>query len=174
MELITNLAQGFMSLFTAGGETFMGWVTGIIPTVVCLMTAVNSVIKLVGTERVENFAAKITKFAILRYTLLPIMAVFFLGNPMCYTFGRFVDEKYKPAFYDAAVSFVHPVTGLFPHANAGELFVYTGIAAGLQEAGYVTTGLALRYFIVGVIVILIRGLVTERIYIGMTSRNKEA
>ena len=174
MELITNLAQGFMSLFTAGGETFMGWVTGIIPTVVCLMTAVNSVIKLVGTERVENFAAKITKFAILRYTLLPIMAVFFLGNPMCYTFGRFVDEKYKPAFYDAAVSFVHPVTGLFPHADAGELFVYTGIAAGLQEAGYVTTGLALRYFIVGVIVILIRGLVTERIYIGMTSRNKEA
>ena len=174
MELITNLAQGFMSLFTAGGETFMGWVTGIIPTVVCLMTAVNSVIKLVGTERVENFAAKITKFAILRYTLLPIMAVFFLGNPMCYTFGRFVDEKYKPAFYDAAVSFVHPVTGLFPHANAGELFVYTGIAAGLQEAGYVTTGLALRYFIVGVIVILIRGLVTERIYIGMTSRNKES
>ena len=174
MELITNLAQGFMSLFTAGGETFMGWVTGIIPTVVCLMTAVNSVIKLVGTERVENFAAKITKFAVLRYTFLPIMAVFFLGNPMCYTFGRFVDEKYKPAFYDAAVSFVHPVTGLFPHANAGELFVYTGIAAGLQEAGYVTTGLALRYFIVGVIVILIRGLLTERIYIGMTSRNKEA
>ena len=38
MELITNLAQGFMSLFTAGGETFMGWVTGIIPTVVCLMS----------------------------------------------------------------------------------------------------------------------------------------
>lgn len=172
MEIITNLAQGFMSLFTAGGETFMGWVTGIIPTVVCLMTAVNSIIKLVGTERVERFAAKITRFAVLRYTLLPIMAVFFLGNPMCYTFGRFVDEKYKPAFYDAAVSFVHPVTGLFPHANAGELFVYTGIAAGLQEAGYLTTGLALRYFIVGIIVILIRGLLTERIYISMTSRNQ--
>ena len=171
MELITNLAQGFMSLFTAGGETFMGWVTGIIPTVVCLMTAVNSVIKLVGTERVERFAAKITRFAVLRYTLLPLMAVFFLGNPMCYTFGRFVDEKYKPAFYDAAVSFVHPVTGLFPHANAGELFEYTGIAAGLQQAGYLTTGLALRYFIVGLIVILIRGLLTERIYAMMT-KNK--
>ena len=173
MELITNLAQGFMALFTAGGETFMGWVTGIIPTVVCLMTAVNSVIKLVGVERVERFAAKITKFAVLRYTLLPIMAVFFVGNPMCYTFGRFVEEKYKPAFYDAAVSFVHPITGLFPHANAGELFVYTGIAAGLQQAGYVTTGLALRYLIVGVIVILIRGLLTERVYAYMT-RNNEA
>ena len=171
MELITNLAQGFMSLFTAGGETFMGWVTGIIPTVVCLMTAVNSVIKLVGTEKVEAFAAKITKYAVLRYTLLPLMAVFFLGNPMCYTFGRFVDEKYKPAYYDAAVSFVHPITGLFPHANAGELFVYMGIATGLQQAGLNTSGLAIRYFIVGLIVILIRGLLTERIYLNMLGKN---
>ena len=166
MEFISSLAEGFMSLFQAGGETFMGWVTGIIPTVVCLMTAVNSVIKLIGTERVENFAKKITKYAVLRYTLLPILAVFFLGNPMCYTFGRFVDEKYKPAYYDSCVS--------FPHANPGELFVYTGIAAGLQQAGYLTTGLALRYFIVGVIVILIRGLLTERIYFAMTGRNAKA
>lgn len=173
MEFVSHLAEGFMSLFSAGGATFMGWVTGIIPMVVCLMTAVNSVIKLVGTERVETFARKITKYAVLRYTLLPILAVFFLGNPMCYTFGRFVDEKYKPAYYDAAVSFVHPITGLFPHANPGELFVYTGIAAGLQQAGYVTTGLALRYLLVGVIVILIRGLLTERIYAAMTGRNSQ-
>ncbi len=168
MEFVTKLAEGFMSLFTAGGETFAGWVTGIIPTVVCLMTFVNSIIKLVGVEKVERFAARITRFAVLRYTLLPVMAVFFLGNPMCYTFGRFVEEKYKPAYYDAAVSFVHPITGLFPHANAGELFVYLGIATGLQQAGYDTAGLALRYFIVGVIVILIRGLLTERIYAFMT------
>ena len=171
MELITKLAEGFMSLFTAGGETFMGWVSGIIPMVVCLMTFVNSIIKLIGTEKVENFAKKITRFAVLRYTLLPLMAVFFLGNPMCYTFGRFLEEKYKPAYYDAAVSFVHPVTGLFPHANAGELFVYLGIATGLQEAGLSTGGLVVRYFIVGLIVILIRGLLTERIYAFMT-RNK--
>ena len=171
MEFVTKLAEGFMSLFTTGGETFMGWVAGIIPTVVCLMTFVNSIIKLVGVEKVENFAAKITKYAVLRYTLLPLMAVFFLGNPMCYTFGRFVEEKYKPAYYDAAVSFVHPITGLFPHANAGELFVFLGIATGLQQAGLDTAGLALRYFIVGLIVILIRGLLTERIYLNMT-KNK--
>ncbi|MBR0307725.1 MAG: PTS sorbitol transporter subunit IIC, partial [Mogibacterium sp.] len=36
MEFISKLAEGFMSLFTAGGETFMGWVSGIIPMVVCL------------------------------------------------------------------------------------------------------------------------------------------
>lgn len=36
---------------------------------------------------------------------------------MCYSFGRFVEEKYKFAFFDAAISFVHPVLGFFPHAN---------------------------------------------------------
>lgn len=173
MQLISSMAEAFMRLFQDGGQIFMGWVVGIIPTVVCLMTAVNAVIRLIGTDRVERFAAKITRYAVLRYTLLPILAVFFLGNPMCYSFGRFVDEKYKPAYYDSCVSFLHPVTGLFPHANPGELFVYTGIAAGLQEAGYLTTRLALRYFIVGVIVILIRGLLTEKIYLRMIEKSPE-
>ena len=52
---------------------------------------------------------------------------------MCYTFGRFVEEKYKPAFYDAAVSFVHPVTGLFPHANGGELLYIWELHQVLQH-----------------------------------------
>ena len=172
MQLISKLAEAFISLFVAGGETFAGWVTGIIPQVICLMVFVNSIIKLVGTERVENFAKKITKYAILRYTLLPVIAVFFLANPMCYTFGRFVEEEYKPAFYDACVSFVHPITGLFPHANAGELFVWLGIAEGVQKAGYATTGLAVRYLLAGVIVILMRGLLTERIYAMLTRSNE--
>lgn len=171
MEAISNVASGFIGLFQAGGETFMGWVTGIIPLVVCLMTAVNAIIKLVGTERVENFAQKITKYMILRYTLLPLMAVFFLANPACYTFGRFLDEKYKPAFYDAAVSFVHPITGLFPHANAGELFVWTGITAGVAEAGYATAGLAVRYFLCGLVVILIRGILCEKLYASMAKKS---
>ena len=109
---------------------------------------------------------------ILRYSLFPFVAVMFLANPMCYTFGRFVEEKYKPSFYDAAVSFVHPITGLFPHANAGELFVWLGIANGVQKAGYSTGGLAVRYLIVGLIVITIRGIVTERIYARLTKAAK--
>jgi len=172
MEVISNIANGFMSLFQAGGETFLSWVTGIIPLIVCLMTAVNSVIKLIGEERVENFTKSITKFAVLRYTLVPILAVLFLGNPMCYTFGRFVPEKFKPAYYDACVSFLHPVTGLFPHANPGELFVYMGIAAGVQQLNLPLGNLAVRYYAVGVIVILIRGLLTERIYLRMIAKSK--
>ena len=77
-------------------------------------------------------------------------------------------EEHKAAFYDASVSFCHPITGLFPHANAGELFVYTGIASGLQELGLSVGGLAVRYFIVGVIVILIRGILCEKIFAALS------
>ena len=91
--------------------------------------------------------------------------LFFCATQLAYTMGRFLDEKYKPAFYDAAVSFCHPITGLFPHANAGEYFVYGGIAAGLTTLGKDLGPLAIRYFIVGVIVILIRGIICERLTI---------
>ena len=170
MEFVTWVANGFMSLFQAGGETFLGWVTGIIPMVVCLMTAINSIIKQIGEDRVERFAKKITGNVFGRYLLLPVLAVLFLGNPMCYSFGRFVDEKYKPAYYDSCVSFLHPVTGLFPHANPGELFVYMGIAAGITERGLSLGDLAIRYFTVGLIVIFIRGVLTEKIYLNMLKK----
>lgn len=172
MQFITWIANGFMSLFQAGGETFLSWVSGIIPMVICLMTAVNSLIKIIGEERVERVAQKMTGNIFGRYIILPILAVLFLGNPMCYTFGRFVDEKYKPAYYDSCVSFLHPVTGLFPHANPGELFVYMGIAAGITKMGLTLGDLAIRYFIVGVIVIFIRGVLTERIYLYMRSKQQ--
>ena len=170
MEFIALLANGFIELFKAGAATFIGWVTGIIPLVVVLMTAVSACIKLIGEDRVYGVAQKLTKYTITRYTIVPILAVIFLANPMCYTFGRFMEEKYKPAFYDATVSFVHPVTGLFPHANGGELFVYMGIATGITTLGLPLGDLAVRYFIVGIIVILIRGIVTEKIYARMSSK----
>ena len=135
-----------------------------------VLTAINSIIKLIGEKRVENFTKKLTRFTIARYTLVPVLAVLFLGNPMCYTFGRFVEEKYKPAYYDSCVSFLHPVTDLFPHANPGELFVYMRIAAGITKLNLPLGDLAVRYFIVGVIVILIRGVLTEKIYFRLTSK----
>ncbi len=170
---IANLAEGFIGLFRQGGETFMGLMTGILPTLIVLITAVNALIKIIGEERVNNLAKSASKYFLTRYTVFPILAVFFLTNPMCYSFGKFLDEKYKPAFYDAAVSFVHPITGLFPHANAGELFVYMGIAQGIEQLGLPLGQLAVRYFIVGVIVIFIRGVLTERITAIMMKQKTE-
>jgi PTS system glucitol/sorbitol-specific IIC component len=159
MDFLISLAEGFIGIFNQGGSVLTGLITGILPTLIVLLTFVNAIIALVGEEKVENFAKMTTKNIILRYTVFPVLAVFFMTNPMCYTFGRFVEEKQKPAFYDAAVSFVHPILGLFPHANAGELFVWTGISVGITQLGLSVAPLAIRYFIAGVIVILIRGLV---------------
>ena len=151
MDALANFAQAFIGLFQEGGNTFLGLAGGILPTLITLMTAVNALIKFVGQERINNIAQVAGKYTILRYTVMPVLAVFFLTNPMAYTFGRFLPEKYKPAFYDAAVSFVHPIVGLFPHANPAELFVYMGIAQGIEQLGFPLGQLAIRYFIVGVI-----------------------
>jgi len=166
MEVLDNIGKGaawFINLFNLGGQNFMGLVTGIIPTLVVLITFVNALIAIIGAERVNGFAQRISKYWVLRYTLLPMLSMFILCNPMAYTFGRFLQEKHKPAFYDAAVSFCHPITGIFPHANPGELFVYLGIANGITALGLQLAPLAIRYFVVGIIVILIRGFVTERL-----------
>ncbi|MGX6443711.1 PTS glucitol/sorbitol transporter subunit IIC [Neobacillus sp. K501] len=163
MEWIKWLGEHFIGMFQAGGETFMGLVTGIVPTLVVLLTFTYAMMKFVGEDRVTRIIQFAAKYTLLRYTLMPVLSVLMLTNPMAYTFGRFLPEKQKPAFYDSAVSFVHPVTGLFPYANAGELFVYLGIANGIQELGLPVADLAVRYFIVGVVVILIRGIVTEMI-----------
>ena len=55
MEFIAFLANGFIELFKAGAATFIGWVTGIIPLVVVLMTAVSACIKLIGEDRVYDY-----------------------------------------------------------------------------------------------------------------------
>ncbi|RDV40461.1 PTS glucitol/sorbitol transporter subunit IIC [Lacticaseibacillus paracasei] len=161
MQVLTDIATGFIGLFNAGGKVFLSYMTGIIPLLIALITAINALVKFIGEGRVNNAMSKLTKFAILRYTLLPILAVFFFTNPMCYTAGRFLPEKYKPAYYDSCVSFLHPVTGLFPHANSAELFVFLGIANGFVKAGGQQAKLALLYALTGIVVIFIRGMVTE-------------
>lgn len=161
MDWIKWFGEHFIGMFEAGGKQFMGLLTGIVPTLVVLLTFTYAVMKFIGEERVNRAIQFASKYMLLRYTVMPILSVLILTNPMAYTFGRFLPEKQKPAFYDSAVSFVHPVTALFPYANAGELFVYIGIANGIKEAGYSMSELAVRYFIVGIVIILIRGVVTE-------------
>lgn len=174
MEALAAFAEGFIGLFQQGGEVFVSLVGGIIPLLIVLMTAVNALIALIGPEKVEKLGEVAARPGIiyypLRYIVLPFVAVFFFTNPMAYTMGRFLPERYKPAFYDAAVSYVHPPLGLFPHINPGEIFVWAGIAAGITELGLSLGDLAIRYLLVGLVVILIRGILTEGITAIMMGR----
>ena len=167
MEFLANLAQGFIGLIQKGGEVFVSLVSGIVPLLIVLMTAVNALIALIGHERIEGVGKYAGKPGILptivRYTVLPFLSVIMLTNPMAYTMGRFLPERLKPAFYDSAVSFVHPPLGLFPHVNPGEIFVWAGIAKGITDLKLNIGDLAIRYFLVGLVVIFIRGLLTEYI-----------
>lgn len=163
MQYIEWFGTNFIGLFQAGADTFVGFVSDIIPLLVVLLTFTNALVAFIGEERVTRWIQNMAQSRILRYSVMPMLSVMLLTNPMAYTFGRFVQEKYKPAFYDATVSFIHPVTGLFPYANAGELFVYLGIANGVTQAGYDLGPLATRYFLAGIVICLLRGLVTERI-----------
>jgi len=158
-----SAAQWFIGLFQEGGDQFVGFVTGIIPLLIVLLTFFYAITNLVGEERVQGVARFAAGNILTRYTLLPVVAVLFLTNPMAYTFGVFLEEKYKPAFYDAAVSWVHPPLGIFPHVNPGELFVWLGVAQGIVALDLPLGPLAIRYLIVGLIVIFIRGIVTQLI-----------
>lgn len=175
MEAVNNalifLAEGFTGLFNAAGEQFTSFVTGMIPMLICLILTIKAIIQLIGEERVYGFMKRCTKYAVLRYTLIPFLCTFFLCNPMAYTFGTFVEEDYKPAFYDAVVSMMHPITGLFPHANSSELFVWLGISAGYEKVVGSSSNLAIRFLIVGLIVCLIKGIIVERFYLVMKKRS---
>jgi glucitol/sorbitol PTS system EIIC component len=164
---LTIWAQDFIGIFQKGGATLTGLVSGIVPTLLVLMTAVYAFTALVGEERINGvirFSAREGLiYTPLRYVVAPFLAVFFLTNPMAYTQGRWFPEKLKPAFYDSAVSYVHPPLGLFPHINPGEIFVWLGIATGIKDLGLDMTPLAIRYALVGLVVIWIRGITTEYI-----------
>ncbi len=176
METLARIAEGFIGLFQQGGDVFMGLVTGIVPLLIVLMTFVNAIIAMIGPEKINKVGEWAGRDGLLfypiRYIILPFLSVFFLTNPMAYTMGRFLPEKFKPAFYDSAVSYVHPPLGVFPHINPGEIFVWAGIAAGIEQLGLGLGDLAIRYLLIGLVVIFIRGIVTERITAIMWARQK--
>lgn len=162
MDGIAWFAEHFIGLFNESAKTFTSLVTGIVPLLLVLLTAMYAVTTWIGEERVTKAVQWAGRYAITRYTIMPILSMIMLTNPMAYSFGRFLPERFKPAFYDSAVSFCHPVTSFFPHANAGEVFVWAGVSAGvLAAAPDRYPMLAALYFLVGIVVILIRGIVTQ-------------
>lgn len=161
MKTITNFAEGFMNLFQTGAETFISWMTGIVPVVLMLLVLMNTIIAFLGEDKVENLARLSSKNPVSRYLILPFLSAFMLGNPMCLSMGKFMPEFYKPSYYASTAQFCHTSNGVFPHINPGELFIWLGIATGIEQLGLNSMELAIRYLLVGLVMNFIGGWVTD-------------
>ncbi|MCD8820655.1 PTS glucitol/sorbitol transporter subunit IIC [Staphylococcus gallinarum] len=161
MDYIVKFAEGFIKLFQTGADTFIDWMGTIVPLVLMLLIAMNTLIQLIGEDRINLIAQKSAKNPLMRYLVLPFLGSFMLANPMVHSLGRFMPEKYKPSYFAAAAQFAHTSNGIFPHINPAELFVFLGIANGIQKLGLPTTDLAVRYLLVGLAMNFIGGWVTD-------------
>ena len=161
MDSVVYFAGGFMHLFDVGGGVFVSWVTGIIPKVLLLLIFMNSIIAFIGEEKIDRFAKMASKNVILAYGVLPFLSAFMLGNPMALSMGKFLPERMKPSYYASASYHCHTNSGIFPHINVGEIFIYLGIASGITTLGLNPTSLGLRYLLVGLVMNFFAGWVTD-------------
>ena len=161
MDYIIKFAEEFMKLFNTGAITFIGWMTSIVPVVFMLLIAMNTLINLIGEEKINKLAKVSTKNPVLRYMILPFLGAFMLGNPTALSLGRFMPERLKPSFYASASYFCHTSSGVFPHINPGEVFIFLGIANGISTLGLSTMPLAIRYMVVGLVMNFVSGWATD-------------
>ncbi|GFN35336.1 PTS glucitol/sorbitol transporter subunit IIC [Tepidimicrobium xylanilyticum] len=165
MSFLTNFAQGFIDLLNEGASTFVGMVSGILPAALVALVFMNTIVALIGPERVENFFKKTAgRSVIIRYLVMPFLSNFFFSNPTAFMMGKYLPEKYKPGYFEAVNSLnMAPMMSLFPHVNPAELYVWLGVASGITKLGLPIGPLAIRVFFIGLATTTLKAFVIEKI-----------
>ena len=158
--VLINSIQGIID---AGAQQLISWVTGLLPTLFLFLILLNAATSLIGRSRVERLAAICGSNALLRYMLLPFLSAIVLGNPMAISMGRYLPERYKPAYFASVSYHCHTSSGIFQHIKPAELFLWLGIANGVMARGCDLFPLAIRYMAAGLIANFVSGYMTELI-----------
>ena len=155
---LINTVQGMID---AGADQLLTWVTAFLPKVFLFLILLNALTAMIGRSRVERLAAKCGANPLLRYMALPFLSAVVLGNPMAISMGRYLPERYKPAYFASASYHCHTNSGIFNHINPAELFLWLGIAEGVLARGQDLFPLALRYMAAGLVANFVSGYATE-------------
>ena len=157
------LINSVQEMVDTGAQQLLTWVTQLLPKVFLFLILLNAVTSLIGRSRVERLAAKCGSNALLRYLVLPFLSAVVLGNPMAISMGRYLPERYKPAYFASASYHCHTNNGIFQHINPAEFFLWLGIANGVLARGQNLFPLALRYLLAGLVANFVSGYATELI-----------
>ena len=161
-DMIDRIITFFGDTISYGGEFLISWCTNMIPSIFLVLILTNTIVRLIPSRWIEKAASEASRHVLLKYMLIPFLGSIVLTNPSALTLGRFMSEKDKPSYYASASFFCHTSNGIFPHINSSELFIWLGIAHGVEMLGYSSVPLAIRYLAAGLVANFICGIVTDR------------
>lgn len=161
MNIIDIILTFFADWCSYGGKFLVSWCRDLIPTIFMVLILTNALIRLIPEKLIEKTAVLASRHLLLKYMLIPFFGAILLGNPSALTLGRFMSEKDKPSYFACASFFCHTSSGVFPHINSSELFIWLGIARGIEMLGYSVYPLAVRYLAAGLAANFICGVVTD-------------
>ncbi|CAK6466151.1 PTS system glucitol/sorbitol-specific EIIC component (plasmid) [Klebsiella pneumoniae] len=169
---LLSLTGGVFGFIHCAYGHFITLAGTVLPAFVLLRILLTVTLRLAGTARSEALARTFGRSRILTYGLLPVIGWLLLRAPGALALGFVLPEKSKPGFEDALTTLAHPMSTAFPGVVTPELVAWLSICAGLRVHGFSVTQLALRYVLTAVVVGLIRGIVTERIFLRLAARRK--
>lgn len=151
----------FTDICSYGGNFLVSWCMDLLPTIFMVLILTNTLIRLIPMHLIEKAAVLASRHLLLKYMLIPFFGALLLCNPSALTLGRFLSEKDKPSYFACASYFCHTSSGIFPHINSAELFIWLGIAHGVEMLGYSVYPLAIRYLAAGLLANFLCGIVTD-------------